>query len=304
MPIKIIGIIHTNFRKKKYIAILSMKLLIHKTDYTETINIALNLQEEYSKSVIFHCYWNGILNEKHVYSVLSCYYFNVYKNKHKIILWLENNSPNKYNTEIEKYAEIRYFSFSDEKTNTNFINSSFNYNNSSMPLYSDVVRSLLLYNYGGVWFDLDCFFLRNFDPIFYNFENEICLYQWENQNYPNNAIYISLEQKSEKMKKNIEFIINRNSGWGFQEANLTYNLPLDILVLPCSWFDAGWIQNPYNIGIKHFFENRDKQYDFNVFFKGSFCYHWHNAWDTQIDDTSIIIQLVKIIHKKLANITV
>ena len=37
------------------------------------------------------------------------------------------------------------------------------------------------------------------------------------------------------MKKNIDFIIKRNRGWGFQEASLTYNLPLDILVLPCSW---------------------------------------------------------------------
>jgi len=171
-----------------------MKLLINKTDYTETIKIGLELKGEYSKSVIFHCYWNGILNEKHLYSILSCYYFNVYKNKHKInkhkiILWLENNTPNEYNIEIEKYAEIRLFSLSEEKHNTNFIKNNFYYNE-SLSFYSDVVRYLLLYNYGGVWFDLDCFILRNFEPLFYNFEKEICVYQWENQNYPNGAIYI------------------------------------------------------------------------------------------------------------------
>ena len=136
----------------------------------------------------------------------------------------------------------------------------------TLSFYSDVVRYILLYNYGGIWFDLDCFFLRNFDSIFHNFENEICVYQWENQNYPNGAIFISLESKSEKMKKNIEFIINRNRGWGFQEANLTYDLPLDMLVLPCSWFDADWIPNEYDIGVKKFFENTDKQYDFDNFF--------------------------------------
>jgi hypothetical protein len=156
------------------------KLLINQTDYIGTIKIALSLSGEFRKSVIFHCYWNGILNEKHLYSILSCYYFNVYNNKHKrtIILWLENNTPNHYNTEIEKYAEIRYFSSSDERKKTNFIKE-YNHNFSpeidmeydDITFYSDFVRALLLYNYGGVWFDLDCFILRSFDPLFYHFEN-------------------------------------------------------------------------------------------------------------------------------------
>ena len=128
----------------------------------------------------------------------------------------------------------------------------------------------MLYHYGGVWFDLDCFILRNFDPIFLNFENEICLYQWENQNYPNNAIYICLEPKSEKMKKNIVFIAKRNRGWGFQQAMLTYDLPLDMIVLPCSWFDPNFIINPFNIK-DTFFENTDKQYNFDNFFKKPSC---------------------------------
>lgn len=275
-----------------------MKLLTGTTDYIKTIILALNLKGEYNKSVIFHCYWNGTLNEKHLISILSCYYFNVHKNKHKIILWLENNTPNQYNTEIEKYAEIRHFSLNDEKNNC-FLKDTMLYFNPILSFYSDVVRYLLLYNYGGVWFDLDCFILRNFDPLFYNYENEICVYQWENQNFPNGAIYISLEPKSEKMKKNIEFIINRNRGWGFCEALMTYDLPLDMLVLPCSWFDAGWIDTPYNIGCDKFFKNSNMKYDFNKFFKGSFCYHWHNRWNNTIEDNSIINQLVKIIKDDL-----
>ena len=272
-----------------------MKLLTNTYNYEDTNSIALNMTEEYSKPVIFHCYWNGLLNEKHLYSILSCYYFNVYKNKHKIILWLENNTPNHYNAEIEKYAEIRFLLLDNEIKNTTFIKQYKRH--SDITFYSDFIRNLLLYNYGGIWFDLDCFFLRSFDPLFYNFENEICLYQWETQNYPNNAIYISLEPKSKKMQENIEFIINRNRGFGFQEAQLTYDLPLNMLVLPCSWFDAGWIDNPYNIGLTIFFKKADRQYDFNNFLKGSFCYHWHNKWDNTIDDDSIILQLVKIIYK-------
>lgn len=278
--------------------IITMKLLINTTDYNETIEIAQKLNEKYDKPVIFHCYWHGSLNEKHLYSIKSCYYFNVFNNKHKIILWLENNIPNQYNNEIKKYAEIKFFSLENEKKNANL--EKYNYNFSRITYYSDFIRTLLLYNYSGCWFDLDCFFLRSFEPIFYNYENEICIYQWENQNFPNNAVYISLEPKSEKMRKNIEFIINNNRGWGFQEANLTYNTPLDMLVLPCSWFDPEWIENPYNIGgTDKFFENTNIKYDFNNFFKGVFCYHWHNRWNKIIDNNSIIKQLITIIDNNI-----
>lgn len=275
-----------------------MKILNKSVNFEETIKIASQLKESYNKSVIFHCYWYGNLNNKHLYSVLSCYYFNVFNNKHKIILWLENNTPNEINEEICKYCEIKKFSFKDEKIKNNFLKD-YNYNFRGITFYSDFVRVLLLYNYGGCWFDLDCFFLRSFDPIFKNYEKEICVYQWENQQYPNNAIFISLEPNSIKMKNNIHFIINYNRGWGFQEAKLTYNLPLDMLVLPCSWFDGDWIPNLYDIGTVNFFKNSKKKYNFDNFFKGSFCYHWHNKWNMKIEKNSIIEQLVKIIKDKL-----
>lgn len=283
-----------------------MKLLINTTDYDTTIQIALNMNQEYNESCIFHCYWNGILNEKHLYSILSCYYFNVYKNKHKIILWLENNIENEFNIQIEKYAEIKYILLQTEIYNTIFLqNIVLNYNKKSLEFYSDFIRLLLLYNYGGIWFDLDCLFLKNFDPLFYNFKNEICIYQWGTEPYPNNAIIISLEKKSEKMKQNIKFIIYRDRGWRFQ--GVSFDLPLDLLVLPCSWFDGGWINNnPYNVFIcdginenESIFAYTNIKYTFDNFFKGAFCYHWHNRWNFNIDNNSIIMQLIKIIEKDL-----
>jgi len=52
-----------------------MKLLIDSTDYNETIKIAQNINEEYNNSIIFNCYWNGNLNEKHLYSILHVIIF-------------------------------------------------------------------------------------------------------------------------------------------------------------------------------------------------------------------------------------
>jgi len=279
-----------------------MKLLTKTTDYDETIKLANKLTGEYDKSVIFHSYWNGNLNEKHLYSVLSCYYFNVLNHKHKIILWLENNTPNNINKEISKYCEIKYFDFNSEKQTLNYTRDiKFRHNKKDLTEYADFNRMILLYNYRGCWFDLDCFFLRSFDPIFKNYEKEICVYQWENQNYPNNAILISLEPKSSNMKNIIDFFHNKNTGWRTQ-SNCTYSSPLEMLVLPCSWFDGGWIENPIFIKkeqFNNFFKQSNKEYTFDNFFYGAFCYHWHNQWDKPIEDNSIIKQLVQIIKKRL-----
>ena len=275
-----------------------MKLLTSSTDYDETIQIAQKLNDTYSKSVTFHAYWNGELNEKHLYSILSCYYFNVYKNKHKIVLWIENNNPNKYNIEIAKYAEIKIFNYDNEIKSLSDQNIYFVHNKRDLTEYADFIRLLLLYNYSNsVWFDLDVFFLRNFDPLFYKFEDDICVYQWENQNYPNNAIIIGLN--SLKLKSIINFFQKQKKGWGFQQTYCTYDSPIDILVLPCSWFDSSWIQNPLNLDFNTFFNETDKIYNFDNFFKGAFCYHWHNKWKKPIHENSIIMQLINIIKKNM-----
>jgi hypothetical protein len=263
-----------------------MKLLTNEIDYEKTIEIAIKLSGNYDKKVIYHCYWNGDLNEKHLGSIKSCYYFNV-KNKinKKIILWIENN--NNDNLEFKKYAEIKQFQFDKNFKMTKTCYKGLSY-------YSDIVRYIILYNYGGCWFDLDILFLRCIEPLFFNFENEIIVYQWEKRNWPNGAIYISLSPKNEKMENNIKFITKRNIGWGFLTGNLTYEMSLDLLVLPCSWFDGGWISNPYNIKF-NIFNKTEKEYTFDNFFKGSFCFHWHNQWDVIIEENSIFEQLINLL---------
>jgi hypothetical protein len=269
-----------------------MKLLTDNVNFDDTIYLTNDMNQSYGRPVLFHCFWHGNLNEKHLLSIKSCYYFNVYKKRNKIILWVEDTIPNKFFFEIKKYATIIFFQLECEKKIATLEMYNPNFNHKSY--YADFVRTLLLYNYGGCWFDLDCLFLRSFDPLFYNFEKDICLYTWGYLNIPNNAIYISLEAKSKKMAKNIEFIINRNKGWGFKQANLTFDLELDMLILPCSWFDPVFIKECPNI-----FDYTDKIYDFNNFFNGCFCYHWHNHWDKPIHNNSIINQLIRIIDYNL-----
>lgn len=276
-----------------------MKFLTYTTDYLATIELAkqLVISEEESKTiepVTFHCYWNGQLNDKHVISIGSCYHFH--GKQHKIILWIENNEPNEFNNIIDNWAEIRQFSYKDEIKDANNLFDNYEYKDKYPPNYSDIVRYLLLYKYGGCWFDLDILFLRSFNPIFYHFKNETCVYQWENQNHPNGAIYISLTKNSRDLKEIIEFYKNYRSNWGFQNGDITYDMPFNLLVLPCSWFDAAWIENPYRITFDNFFQATNKRYNLNTLFNGAFCLHWHNRWNTPIEIDSPLHQLWKCMY--------
>ena len=290
-----------------------MKLLSENWEWDKTIDLARELNGSYDKPVIFHCYWTGVpLNEKHLYSILSCYYFNVLNRKHKIILWTEDLRENDITKEISKYCEIKEFLYESEKRKTeiNELKGHVQYQiqgTKEKRKKANFVRCLLLYNYGGCWFDLDCFFLRSFDPIFEKFENEICLYQWTWWNYPNNAIFISLEAKSDKLKQSIIFIKNRERGWGCQQASLTFDLPLDILVLPCSWFEpCHMAKNDPKLyedlrSRLPIWKRNEKICNFDNFFKGSFCYHLcqNGKWNEKIEDNSPIKQLVQIINSKI-----
>jgi len=281
---------------------LGMKMFSPTYDIEKEMAFANNLTGNYDKPVIFHCYWDGQLNEKHIISLKSCYFFNVLnRQNNSIILWTTKIADNEWVAEAKKYvSEIRVFNLDDEKLGTPMEKYDFSKVNQNPSFFSDVVRYTLLYKYGGCWFDLDVFFFRCLDPLFVAYEDEIIVYQWDTENHPNGAVFISLIPRSEKMKKNIEFIGERARGWGFQEAVLTFDLPMDFLVLPCSWFDPYWREdNPYNAGFDDFFKATDKMITFDDFCKGSFTFHWHNRWGTPIENESPIQQLNSIIDSNL-----
>lgn len=280
-----------------------MKLYKDKINSKSDLELAQDLSGSFDQNVIFHCFWNGALNEKHIISLKSCYFFNVYnKSKRVIYLWLENNKENSFNEEAKKYATIKTFDRIAEQAGT-FLEDLDYYYKKDLSFYSDVVRYILLYKYGGCWFDLDVLFLRDFTPLFSNFTNDICVYQWEYQNYPNGAIFISLVPQSESLKEVMEYIIKERNGWGFQEAKLTYDSPLKFLVLPCAWFDPTWIKNNSpNVpegDFLGFITTTKNNYSFDNFFKGAFTYHWHNSWNNPIEPHSIFDQLNQIIDNGL-----
>jgi hypothetical protein len=106
----------------------------------------------------------------------------------------------------------------------------------------------------------------------------------------------------------INYLINRNLGYGFQDYfyqknHLTFDTPLDILVLPCSWFDGGFLYDfpDFIDGNREFFKSVNGIINIDTFAKGAFCYHWHNRWYNNVEEMSYFDQLTNDLVNKIKN---
>ena len=279
-----------------------MKLLSKTITFQDNIEIAKNLTGEFHKEVIFHCFWNGILNEKHYISILSCFVMNVenYPNR-KIYLWSDENFlQNEWYEKIKLICEIKLFIYVDEIKGSFFEVHKPKSLNSNYSYQTDLIRYILLYKHTGVWFDLDILFLRDVSPLLKNYENEICVYNWAEQPHPNGAYFQNLQDSNKKFEDFVKTMIYVGRGFGFQESFLKFETPVDLLVLPASWFDPcfcldftepfGKLQNG-GPDLKYFFKKTAKEVTLKNFSDGSFCYHWHNMWYEEYETGSFYDQL-------------
>ena len=295
--------------------VLKMELLEPRQDSSSGMNLSRTLfgtshsgsTRSYEGRLLFHSYWRGPLQEKHIVSIISCFYHHMrgphrLSTKRLIVLWTDQDGFHKTDPSlIEKLTELPNFEMRLLNLTLETLDGPLDHMDDSLSVRaaqsqgvqysSDMLRCILLYNYGGVWYDADVFFLRPIDPVLLKWPTRVMLYRWEEQSYPNNAVFISLLPRSRALGDAIVFILKRGKGFGFQQAQLTFDQPLDLLILPCAWFDASWQPNALGFSSQNFFNARPASLTactFNNFFPESFAYHWHNQWTTPIDQSSCI----------------
>jgi len=284
-------------------------------DYVKTIKLAPAPGAVSPEKVIFHTLWDDLstLSEKNIMSLKSAYLTNVKGQRGRsIILWTYGDVPsNPFVQQAEQYATIKKFVWNEMLTDSPL------HDRKEHPAIkrhmediasdsSDLARYLLLWRYGGVWFDLDVFFLRSFDPLYAAFPDEAMVYAWEYRPWPNGAIFICLKAQHPHMRSLLNFMLSLNrdhghggSSFGFWSnpndppPDLSYQSPIPLTVLPCSWFDASWIQNPMGFQFSNFFQGSSSTFNVGNFFPGAFAYHWHNQWAAAIPETSPARQLME-----------
>lgn len=160
----------------------------------------------------------------------------------------------------------------------------------------DMFRILTLYKYGGLYVDMDVVFLRDFSPLL----NQEFMYKWSFQQDMINGAVMRLFKDSALSKDLIETMcdinpIEESTSWSTQLYQKVREKNKNWTIFPATFFNTEWQINIYKFADK--FEDYDEMRNFimypmkktrysHEFYDGAFSWHWHNNWETEIEQGS------------------
>ncbi|CAH1758333.1 12037_t:CDS:1 [Entrophospora sp. SA101] len=243
--------------------------------------------------VVFHSYWRIDLKEigEKQIATLRSFFATQDNNYSSLILWSNGNLSNDKGLEpfFEKYPDrfsTRLYEVEKESSGTPIENSQYiNIKDDLAYLDGDLVRLLVLYKYGGVWFDMDSLFIRDFSPLV---EHE-WVGQWDcfiPDGFPFNGAFMRFRKNSPYVCEMLSEIHNgpqpgKNSfNWGSYlylkiYRRLIQNGKQPFKIIPWCFTDSH-VCRPSNSMPSAFEENDGFNKDRLL---QTFAYHWHNQWE-------------------------
>lgn len=174
-------------------------------------------------------------------------------------------------------------------------------------LKSDIFRLLVLYKYGGCFYDHDIVLLNDFAPLFHM---EFA-YQWGSlTNFQEEGFCASVIGSNIKKSSNIRLMIERVANTQIETINSptvfgkdlfasVYNELKDFYILPCAFFDTEWENDELFLRVqKGWFS--EEIHDDHMFLE-AFSWHFHNGTkkSDNVHPLSKMGKLRHLIHQKL-----
>ena len=252
--------------------------------------------------IIAHTFWHGEIGVKQLFSIKS---FLCTQPKELFELWiwldgdewyekaLQNNSLMALVCSQDNRIKIKKWDLHTEIKGTIFSNISW-YFQWVRPLayMADDFRIIALYKFGGLYFDLDVMFLRDFTALVMRDE---FVYAWENQPFANNAI-LYLRKGSYLCRQVASEMIRRKSSQPWIVFRYKRKTLASLMVYPCAFFDPLWTGYEKGMPFKafgDFFKPFDENFpkdghinSYRDFFHGAYAYHWHNHWNNKVVENS------------------
>jgi Glycosyltransferase sugar-binding region containing DXD motif len=283
-----------------------MRFLPDKLLYTDTNYCLAKLEKWKPKPdcpplapIRVHFFWIGAFRAKQALSVKSLLATCNTPELLECWLWLDSADEvreaenNPHLAPLLPLLRIKHFQLDEERRDTPFANADWLGSDLRPAAISDIARLLVLHNYGGLYADLDTFFLRDINELRACIDDVECAYQWSYVPRVASA-YLRLHARGRSVVSLMQAACVARTAHPNRIFNFDRQPPLDLLVLPSSGFSPLWLRvdgkdrkarAPFTRfpdffrRFGWFFRRKPAIQHIADFFPGAFTYHWHNLWN-------------------------
>jgi hypothetical protein len=254
-----------------------------------------------------HLYWRGPLGRKPAFAIKS-FLATQDPATTRLWLWLDDDEQQTAHERhptvapLLPYLTVRRFDPVRETIGTPLDDRPDLFRGLPAVRRSNLVRFVVLFKYGGLYADMDTLFLRDLAPLFQDsrFPAEFC-YRWSAHRPYGNSAMLALGRGSPTAQALLMRCRRAGSCRPRDVLRFDDTPDLDLMVLPCAFFDPLWPRHDRSdLGSEAPF---DRFGDFfrrfgwrhprpapapslASFFPGAFTFHWHNQWDAREHDES------------------
>jgi hypothetical protein len=255
----------------------------------------------------YHMYWFGPFGRKPAFAVKS-FLATQDPGRSELWLWLdadegyEGHQDNEFLAPLIPHITVRRFCPGTEARGTPLERAAGSLNGDMTRIgRPNFFRLVVLHNHGGVYVDADTMFLRDMGVLLDVLSpgEEFC-YQWSSKPCGTTAI-MRLHQGGETVNRLLARCEERGSCRPRNILAFEDGADLDLLVLPCVFFDPLWLHfdstdsyldAPFDRFADFFrrfgwrFRPKPEIRSHRDFFPGAFAYQWHNCWRAREHEAS------------------
>ena len=254
--------------------------IIHPTEPPETV---------------FHTQWmTSSIGRKQAMSI-KAFLATQNLDKCRLIVWVDRPATTKWAEEV-KHPRVEFQIFDPDqlakgspleaaaKRSDNRNRRFCNYD------HTDILRLLVLFQYGGIWIDMDTVPFRDFAPVLH----QEFTYQWGRSFGQSCGGIIRMFKESGNVGAILEHYTKHHRELGptrelFDDLRPTVEQPW--AVWPSAWFNTEWgVQPSFRHDDPEWFKfirsSHVKTKWSHEMFDGCFAWHWHNEWEREPEEGS------------------